>query len=193
MHCLECIIAVMKWNLYTVRKLLALRFAGHYQRGCDIKASQSNTSKQAQHSQTTLCFWVLITNKTNFMTVYFQVAQMIFSASLSYAGEVYVTWWGSLGELEDNTFYYTALVLHFRELFDSSAAGAQGHIQNKPAANNHLCWWGMTPNTALAAVGTKQQLDSKERKEHLSISAAAPTTASPSRQAVVVGVSVTPT
>lgn len=78
MHCLECIIAVMKWNLYTVRKLLALRFAGHYQRGCDIKGSQSNTSKQAQHSQTTLCFCVLITNKTNFMTVYFQVARMIF-------------------------------------------------------------------------------------------------------------------
>lgn len=51
----------------------------------------------------------------------------------------------------------------------------------------------MTPNTALAAVGTKQQLDPKERKEHLSISAAAPATASPSRQAVVVGVSVTPT
>lgn len=45
MHGLERIIAVMKWNLYTMRKQLALRFAEHYQQGCDIKDSQSNTSK----------------------------------------------------------------------------------------------------------------------------------------------------
>lgn len=56
MHCLEHIIAVMILNLYTVRKQLALGFAGHYQQDCDIKGSQSNTSKRAQHSQTTLHF-----------------------------------------------------------------------------------------------------------------------------------------
>lgn len=51
----------------------------------------------------------------------------------------------------------------------------------------------MNPNTAVAVVGIKQQLYSKERKEHLSVCAAAPTTAGPSRQAVAVAVSVTPT
>lgn len=47
MHCLECIMDVMKRNLYRVRKQLALRFAGHYQQGCDIQGRQSNSSKRA--------------------------------------------------------------------------------------------------------------------------------------------------
>lgn len=49
----------------------------------------------------------------------------------------------------------------------------------------------MKPHTILAFMGIKMQLYSK-RKELLDIPAATPTTESPNRPAVVVGVSLTP-
>lgn len=54
MHCLECIIAVVKWNLYTMRKQLDLKFAGHYQQDCNIKGQHLQESSALSNHATLL-------------------------------------------------------------------------------------------------------------------------------------------